>query len=300
MRSVRFVVGALICATSVTLAACQKQKQWIEITAPSAFACSDGDDNDRDGKIDWPQDPGCFGPTDNTEEDGPGGSPTGPVVSARPGDFNLSGVCVGTRARLTWTRSDRADGYFVERRLWTSGAWVRLSRFYSSSETTAEVDADSRAPNYWRVVAVNASGVDTFSRSPDERDDKTATFACGRTSPPPPAPPTTGPGPGPSPGPGDTPTSPPSGGSCAGATATLPDLTTRGQTAGFSIAVPAGCGWTATSSDHHVVSVSPGSGTSSGSVTMAATTSLPGASGQATITVTAGGVVIATRTYTIS
>jgi hypothetical protein len=30
-------------------------------------ACSDGVDNDCDGKIDWPDDPGCAGPEDDDE-----------------------------------------------------------------------------------------------------------------------------------------------------------------------------------------------------------------------------------------
>ncbi|MCB0334778.1 MAG: hypothetical protein KDD62_00690 [Bdellovibrionales bacterium] len=36
--------------------------------------CSDGKDNDGDKKIDWPKDPGCTGPNDNNEKD-PAGKP---------------------------------------------------------------------------------------------------------------------------------------------------------------------------------------------------------------------------------
>ena len=311
----RFVMA--LCAIAALTAACgpkqiaeQDQRVNIFLTGPSGLTqCSDlrNNDPDEDNLIDA-ADPDChwdgnagnpasYDPSDNSERRG-GGPPN--VVSNRPGDFNLFGTCVGTRARLSWTHSDRADGAFIERRLWSSGPWVRLSKFYSVSErTNVEVDADISSANYWRVVAVNAAG-ETFSRSPEERDDKTATFACGPPAPPPPPPPTGGgpsPGPGPSgPGPGG-PTGPPTGGQCAGSSISFPDLTARGQTKGFAVSVPAGCQWGLASNNHHVVSITPASGTgpAQGSVH-----SLPGASGAAfVLSFSVGGSVISSRSYNI-
>ncbi len=39
--------------------------------APPAAACADGLDNDRDGRVDFPDDPGCDGPEDDDEDDPP-------------------------------------------------------------------------------------------------------------------------------------------------------------------------------------------------------------------------------------
>jgi len=41
----------------------------IPIDTPPVYVCSDGIDNDQDGIVDYPNDPGCIGPTDNNEED---------------------------------------------------------------------------------------------------------------------------------------------------------------------------------------------------------------------------------------
>jgi hypothetical protein len=282
----RFVMA--LCAMTLFTACGSKQKAdqstTVTITGPSLAACNNGEDDDKDGLTDFPQDPGCVSLDDNTEQNDAGNPP----VAGQPGNFNLSGVCVNGRAQLTWTRSDRAQKYRIDHRIWTLGAW-RIGVAETTS-LSAELQGDASAANYWRIVAINSVG-ETASMSPVERDDKTATFACGPPAPPPPAPPTdSGPGPGPGPGPG-TPTAPPTGGSCSGSSASLPDLTARGQTRGFAISAPAGCAWTLTSNNHHVVSVNPSTGTgpSSGSVT-----SLN--AGTATICFTGSGVC---RTYVI-
>ncbi len=43
---------------------------------PSTYECNDGIDNDGDGYIDYPADPGCTGATDNTEYPNPAPAPT--------------------------------------------------------------------------------------------------------------------------------------------------------------------------------------------------------------------------------
>ena len=52
----------------------------FDLASEPQFECSDGIDNDGDGKIDFPDDPGCFGPTDDNETD-----PAPPPVDC-PGD----------------------------------------------------------------------------------------------------------------------------------------------------------------------------------------------------------------------
>lgn len=41
------------------------------VIPPTVYQCSDGNDNDHDGRTDYPSDPGCFGPTDNDEYNAP-------------------------------------------------------------------------------------------------------------------------------------------------------------------------------------------------------------------------------------
>jgi hypothetical protein len=49
------------------------------VIGPAGSACSDGIDNDADGKIDFPADPGCTSSTDNDETDVPPQSAAGPT-----------------------------------------------------------------------------------------------------------------------------------------------------------------------------------------------------------------------------
>jgi hypothetical protein len=71
----------------------------VETTAgpPPPPACSDGTDNDADGKIDYPADPGCTGPADTDEAD----SGPGPVVAAA-GDI----VCDPPASGFSGTQSN--------------------------------------------------------------------------------------------------------------------------------------------------------------------------------------------------
>ncbi len=72
-------VGALLGANLVLIK--KTQAESIMVTAQVGitvqYACSDGIDNDGDGKIDYPADPGCSSPTDNDETDPPPAPPSG-------------------------------------------------------------------------------------------------------------------------------------------------------------------------------------------------------------------------------
>ena len=60
--------GRVILAVALaTLAAGAVLVVWQPWTAPAA-ACSDGVDNERDGKMDFPQDSGCSSRTDSSED----------------------------------------------------------------------------------------------------------------------------------------------------------------------------------------------------------------------------------------
>ena len=64
---------------------------------PPAAACADGQDNDGDGKIDFPADPGCASSTDGDETDAP---PPPPPPLRRAGRDRGSGLPPGFPRRL--------------------------------------------------------------------------------------------------------------------------------------------------------------------------------------------------------
>jgi hypothetical protein len=74
MRARRFRIFVIAFLTTVPLAA--SALAGPSLAAPGGHAkvpaqCRDGIDNDGDGLIDLGQDPGCFSPNDNTEQDSP-------------------------------------------------------------------------------------------------------------------------------------------------------------------------------------------------------------------------------------
>ena len=72
----------------------------IYFAPATAPACSDGGDNDGDGKADFPDDPGCESPDDTSEADPPPPTPgttTSPGPSATPGGLPPGARPVGRR-----------------------------------------------------------------------------------------------------------------------------------------------------------------------------------------------------------
>ncbi len=46
----------------------QTRQAYVAVTqVNNTYACNDNQDNDSDGRVDYPNDPGCYGPTDNDE-----------------------------------------------------------------------------------------------------------------------------------------------------------------------------------------------------------------------------------------
>jgi large repetitive protein len=68
--------GALVCPTGTACMGTVGSRHCL-----GAFACNDGVDNDGDGKIDYPNDPGCASPTDNDETDDCPSGPNCPACS---------------------------------------------------------------------------------------------------------------------------------------------------------------------------------------------------------------------------
>ncbi len=69
---------------------------WTAVTVISQYQCSDGIDNDGNGKIDYPTDPGCSSPTDNVEYPIPSCS-----FSASP-----TSITTGHSSSLSWSCSN--------------------------------------------------------------------------------------------------------------------------------------------------------------------------------------------------
>ena len=77
----------------------------ITVTAPATAQCADGLDNDGDGKIDFPADPGCSAANDNSENTNV--NPAAPVlVSPANASSNVNGASV----TFTWQRATDPDG----------------------------------------------------------------------------------------------------------------------------------------------------------------------------------------------
>jgi large repetitive protein len=74
-ESALFLSGALACDTGLH---CDGALGARTCRVPQ---CSDGIDNDGDGKIDWPDDPGCSSPFDDAETDDCPGGPNCPACS---------------------------------------------------------------------------------------------------------------------------------------------------------------------------------------------------------------------------
>lgn len=113
------------------------------VTPPPLVACADGNDNDGDGKIDWPTDPGCLSASDTDEAD--------PVVPPP--------TCPGTTLPLTKVAETSSTVTFG----WTAVPGV-FSYFFTSTaqgakwshtlDTTRTTVVFAKGSACYRVVAL--------------------------------------------------------------------------------------------------------------------------------------------------
>lgn len=113
---------------------------------PHGPACRDGVDNDGDGKVDYPADPGCSSTDDDDETDMP--APLAVCTSFRPLDGNYD-VVRGTNVDLVWT-SNSATQYVVG-----GGDWTRLSLPANGQQTITP----NGASNTYYITCYNADGI---------------------------------------------------------------------------------------------------------------------------------------------
>ncbi len=140
----------------------RKPQLVVETTAGSAPQCSDGADNDGDGKTDFPADPGCTDANDNDETDAP--PPT-----QQCGVSNNHTICVtlpsstltGTQ-RITVTNSPN-NGVMFTHWVPNGGSQIHLRQTFAKDPVTNDYSFDWPTHKYLdatgalRLRAVSAS-----------------------------------------------------------------------------------------------------------------------------------------------
>jgi hypothetical protein len=139
-------------------------------TPPPNPQCSDGVDNDLDGKIAYPADPGCSSATDDSE------SPDPPPPPPPPGSETLSDV-----ADAYTDASQTTTNYGTQTVLWADGSpirrvWLKFQapsitatsaklRFYVQSSASSSPVTVNVAPESWTETGLTAGGSGrTFAR----------------------------------------------------------------------------------------------------------------------------------------
>jgi len=135
---------------------------WISFSGDSYVVslnpeCSDGIDNDGDGLVEFPNDPGCTDPNDNSEADD--------NVPAAPSNLTAvagTGSACETIA-LSWTdNSDNEDGFKIERGV--DGVSFPDTITTLPADSTSYTDTGLTAGDYYyRVYAYNAVGNSGYS-----------------------------------------------------------------------------------------------------------------------------------------
>lgn len=218
--------SALLCASMFSfavLSACRGDVTQITrvevLTGPSVLPqCRDGDDNDRDGKVDYPNDPGCTSPDDNTEDsDVPTTTaPPAQPPSNRPGPFRQTGnvdctvTTVGPGERnigFSWTASSGAASYVITERYSLNNGPLVLGESREVAATGWTFTRRRTAARYvYTVTAKNSAGFTIWDNV--EWTAPCPVMADPAPTPPPIASPSPTPPPGPGPGPGPSPTTP--------------------------------------------------------------------------------------------
>jgi len=104
----RYVLGVEALKTGGAMSTITVDPRWVTVSVfvpeeppPPAVACGDGLDNDSDGKIDFPADPGCSSATDTDETDAP--PPPAPTVSLTAQPTNPT---TATSASFSWSSTN--------------------------------------------------------------------------------------------------------------------------------------------------------------------------------------------------
>lgn len=106
---------------------------------PPVYACSNGWDDDGDGKVDYPNDPGCISSTDNDEYN----APSTATLTAYP-----TSITAGSSSTLTWSSSNATS---------CSASWT------SSTATSGSATVRPAATTKYSITCNGAGGSITVS-----------------------------------------------------------------------------------------------------------------------------------------
>ena len=109
---------------------------WTAVTVASAYQCADGIDNDGDGKIDYPADPGCTSPTDTDERDS---------ASCSGFSANPTSILSGQSSTLSWSCQNATS--CTGTNFSTGGATSGTQSVAPSSSTTYSLSCNGAGGN---------------------------------------------------------------------------------------------------------------------------------------------------------
>src|SRR3989344_2585198 len=121
----------------------------IEEVTP-VFACSNNIDDDNDGLIDYPNDPGCSSSSDDDEYNAPQIPPTPTGLTAT--------VVSGSSVRLDWDDVNGESSYKIERSISSLGFWTEIGIVGADITTYTDIGLTASTTYYYRIKAVNSAG----------------------------------------------------------------------------------------------------------------------------------------------
>ncbi len=153
----------------------QTRQAYVSVTQVNqTYACNDGIDNDADARIDYPNDPGCYGPTDNDEyntvqtplfqcndnmdndSDGRIDYPNDPGCSSYNDDSEYNQVVTNTQPQAITTvasavtqNSARLNGIAVPNSTYSTTAWFEWGTSGSLGSRTNAQSVNTNSSTYY-------------------------------------------------------------------------------------------------------------------------------------------------------
>lgn len=125
---------------------------------PPPKACSDGIDNDGDGKIDYPADPGCSSPVDNDETDSGGGGGGGECTEPTPSRLYISDSATATKS-IVPVDLDTST---------TPNLYKIVGTPITLPDTPGELAANPKGKTLYAIVGTNLAVIDVVTNTVTE------------------------------------------------------------------------------------------------------------------------------------
>lgn len=152
-----YVQGTSVSNPGAIYSDCFASKQFT--VAVPVYQCSDGVDNDGDGLVDYPNDPGCSSSSDDDEYN--------PPPEPEPGPFNMTtSYCFGwpnPKIESNFNTSEHATSYTLQK--WNGSSWQNIyNGSYQQVDSYGDSNISMGSTYYYQVVAHNSEG-DTTSNN---------------------------------------------------------------------------------------------------------------------------------------